>query len=459
LEAFIEFFEVMPDDSGIAFVLIQHLPPDRESLVTNILAKHTRMPVHEVEDGMPVEANNVYVIRPGHTLTIEGGKLRLGESLAKPGHNRPVDDFFRSLAEEQRERAIGIIMSGMGSNGSAGAEQIKAVGGVLIAQEPESAKYASMPRHLIDTGNADFILRPNEIPAVLVRYASHSYARDGRSPEAVAQRERHHLNEILAALRARTRRDFSGYKKPTILRRIERRMSLSQVDELGDYAKILRQNPSEASALSDDLMIHVTGFFRDAEAWETLRARVIVPLVQSREPDSSIRCWVAACSSGEEAFTLSMLLSEAAAEAGKSFDIKVFATDTADRSLALARNGTYPLGIESEVPPTYLDRYFDRDDSVYRIKREVRERVVFAPQNIIQDPPFSRLDICTCRNLLIYLEPELQRRILSLLHFGLREGGVLFLGSSETIDGADELFETLDTSIASFTFTATRTRI
>ncbi len=444
LEAFIEFFGAMPDDSGIAFVLIQHLPPDRESLMASILTKHTRMPVHEVEDGMPVDANHVYVIRPGHTLTIEGGKLRLGESLAKPGHNRPVDDFFRSLAEEQRERAICIIMSGMGSNGSAGTEQIKAVGGVAIAQDPESAKYPSMPQHLINTGNADFILRPNEMPAVLVRYASHSYVRERPSPETAVQREWHHLNEILTALRARTRRDFSGYKKPTILRRIQRRMSLNQVEELGDYAKLLRQNPSEASALSDDLMIHVTGFFRDEEAWEALRQRVIVPLVQSREPDSSIRCWVAACSSGEEAFTLCMLLSEAAAQAGKSFDIKVFATDTAERSLSLARNGTYPLGIESEIPLPYLDRYFDREDSVYRVKRDIRELVVFAPQNIIQDPPFSRLDICSCRNLMIYLEPELQRRILSLLHFGLREGGTLFLGSSETVAGADELFETID---------------
>jgi two-component system, chemotaxis family, CheB/CheR fusion protein len=444
LEAFIEFFEAMPDDSGIAFVLIQHLPPDRESLVASILSKHTRMPVHEVENGMPVDANHVYIIRPGHTLTIKDGKLHLGESLAKPGHNRPVDDFFRSLAEEQRERAICIIMSGMGSNGSAGTEQIKAVGGVAIAQDPESAKYPSMPRHLIDTGNADFILRPNEMPAVLVRYASHSYVRDGRPADTADQRERHHLNDILTALRARTRRDFSGYKKPTILRRIQRRMSLNQVDELGEYAKFLRQNPSEASALSDDLMIHVTGFFRDAEAWEALRQQVIVPLVHSREPDSSIRCWVAACSSGEEAFTLSMLLSEAAEQAGKSFDIKVFATDTADRSLSLARNGTYPMGIEAEIPPAYLERYFERDDSVYRVKREVRELVVFAPQNIIQDPPFSRLDICSCRNLLIYLEPELQRRILSLLHFGLREGGTLFLGSSETVAGADELFEPID---------------
>jgi two-component system CheB/CheR fusion protein len=221
-------------------------------------------------------------------------------------------------------------------------------------------------------------------------------------------------------------------------------MGLNQVEELSEYAKLLRQNSSEASALSDDLMIHVTGFFRDAEAWEAMREQVIVPLVRDREPNSSIRCWVAACSSGEEAFTLGMLLSEAAERAGKSFDIKVFATDTADRTLSLARNGTYPLGIESEIPPPYLERYFDRDDSVYRVKRELRELIVFAPQNIIQDPPFSRLDICTCRNLLIYLEPELQRRILALLHFGLREGGFLFLGSSETVNGADELFETVD---------------
>jgi two-component system CheB/CheR fusion protein len=444
LEAFIEFFDTMPSDSGIAFVLIQHLPPDRESLVAEILAKHTDMPVHEVEDGMPVEPDHVYIIRPGHTLTLEQGKLRLGESLEKPGHNRPVDDFFRSLAEEQRERAICIIMSGMGSNGTSGSEQVKAVGGVGIAQDPESAKYPSMPRHLIDSGNADFVLRPNEIPAVLVRYASHSYVRDHQPGDAAAHQERHHLNEILRALRARTRRDFSGYKKPTVLRRIQRRMGLNQIDDLGIYAKFLRQNPSEASALSDDLMIHVTGFFRDPVAWEALRKHVIVPLVEERESNSSIRCWVAACSSGEEAFTLSMLLEEAAAQTGKAFDIKVFATDTADRTLSLARTGTYPMGIESEIPPAYLERYFDRDDSVYRIKRELRELVVFAPQNVIQDPPFSRLDICSCRNLLIYLEPELQRRILSLLHFGLREGGALFLGSSETVSGTEDLFETID---------------
>jgi len=444
LEAFIEFFDAMPSDSGIAFVLIQHLPPDRESLIAEILSKHTRMPVAQVEDGMRVKPDHVYVIRPGHTLTIKNGALHLGESLKKPGHNRPVDDFFRSLAEEQRERSIAIVMSGMGSNGSAGVEVVKAVGGMAIAQDPESAKFPSMPRQLMDAGNADFILRPHAMPSLLLSYTSHPYVRERPPLESALQQEQKHLAEVLTLLRARTRRDFSGYKKPTVLRRIQRRMGLCQMESLGEYAKYLRQHVPEVNALSDDLMIHVTGFFRDPDSWDTLRNEVVVPLVKERDSGGSIRCWVTACSSGEEAYTLCMLLHDAAEAEGKALDIKVFATDTADRTLARARVGVYPGGIESEVAPKFLERYFDRDDAVYRVKKELREMVVFAPQNVIQDPPFSRLDICTCRNLLIYLEPELQRRVLSLLHFGLRDGGTLFLGTSETVSGADDLFEMID---------------
>jgi two-component system CheB/CheR fusion protein len=445
LEAFIEFFEAMPESPGVAFVLIQHLPPDRESMVAEILAKHARLPVLQVENGMKVKPNHVYVIRPGHTLTIREGTLRLGDSLKKPGHNRPVDDFFRSLAEEQRERSICIIMSGMGSNGSQGAETIKAVGGMAIAQDPDSAKYPSMPRQLLESGNADFVLRPSEMPEILQRYVSHPYVKGSALDEAAAaQRDQHYLGEILNVLRTRTRRDFSGYRKPTIMRRIQRRMGLCQIENLDEYAKLLRQTPLEVAALSDDLMIHVTGFFRDPEAWEEFRKRVINPLVAERESGGSIRCWVAACSSGEEAYTLSMLLAEAADTAGKTFDIKVFATDTADRALARARSGLYPLGIESEVTPQRLEHFFERDDAIYRVKKQLREIVVFAPQNVVQDPPFSRLDICSCRNLLIYLEPELQRRVLALLHFGLREGGHLFLGASETITGTENLFEPID---------------
>ncbi|HYP97080.1 MAG TPA: chemotaxis protein CheB [Polyangiaceae bacterium] len=458
LEAFGDLFKAMPADSGIAFVLVQHLAPDRESMVAEILQRHTAMPVRQVVDDMEIEPNSVYVIRPGHTLTIKHGRLHLGDRVERPRHSRPIDDFFRSLAEEQRERAICVIMSGMGSNGAAGAQAIKAVGGLCIAQDPDSAQFPSMPRHLIDAGYADFILPPGEMPEALVAYARHPYASESRgsnhendaSPHelenhhALLHREQQQVREILAIVRTRTRFDFNGYKKPTVLRRIQRRMGLNRVTDLGRYAKLLRQSAIEVSGLADDLLIHVTGFFRDPDAWEALRQRVIVPLVRSREPDGSIRCWVAACSSGEEAYSLAILLVEESERAGKQLNIKVFATDTAERTLSNARNGVYPGGIESEMPPERLQRFFDREDAVYRVRQDLRERVVFAPQNVLSDPPFSRLDIVSCRNLLIYLEPEVQLRVFSLVHFGLRDGGALFLGNSETVPAAAGMFEPID---------------
>ena len=390
LEAFIEFFKAMPSDSGMAFVLIQHLPPDRESLVADLLSKHTAMTVQQVEDGMGVAPNQVYIIRPGHTLTIKDGRLHLGERLEKPRHSRPVDDFFKSLAEEQRERAICIIMSGMGSNGAAGAQGVKAVGGICIAQDPESAQFPSMPRHLIDAGYSDYILRPKDMPEVLIGYSRHPYSKGRDDAAQLLEREQQHLREILAVLRTRTRHDYSGYKKQTILRRIQRRMGLNRVTKIGDYAKILRQSPVEVASLGDDLLIHVTGFFRDPDAWERLRERVIIPLVTARDPGAELRCWVTACSSGEEAYSLGMLLIEEAERAGKSLDIKIFATDTAERTLSNARNGIFPGGIEAEMAPARLERFFQRDDAVYRVRQELREKVVFAPQNVLQDPPFFR---------------------------------------------------------------------
>lgn len=447
IEAVGEFLDAMPPDAGMTFVLIQHLPPDRESHMAEVLSRRTAMPVLQVEDGMPVEPDRVYVIRPGHVLTIREGRLHLGPRLGSPrAANRPIDDFFRSLAEEQRERAVCVVLSGMGSNGAAGAQAVKAVGGLCIAQDPESSQYPSMPRHLIDAGYADYIVRPAEMPGVLLAYAHHPYARGERESDAESalRQEGHHLREILAILRTRTRQDFSGYKKPTLLRRIQRRMGVTRLVSMAEYARALRQSPAEVRALADDLLIHVTGFFRDPEAWESLRSQVVVPLVAAREPGASVRAWVTACSSGEEAYSLAMLLVEEAERASKSLDIKVFATDLADRALAHARAGVYPGGIESEIPPERLARFFTREDEVYHVRPELRERVVFAPQNILQDPPFSRLDIATCRNLLIYLEPEVQQRVLTLLHFGLREGGALFLGSSEMAAGTEGLFEPVD---------------
>ncbi len=336
-------------------------------------------------------------------------------------------------------------MSGMGSNGTQGVQVVKAVGGVCIAQEPDTAKFPSMPRHVMDVGMADFVLRPAEMPDVLMRYAQHPYAKSGHEhAKSLLARERQHFAEVLSILRARTRHDFNGYKQPTLVRRIQRRMGINQLTSLADYVKLIRQNTGEAATLSDDLMINVTGFFRDPDAWETLRRRVIEPLVADRQPNAEIRCWVAACSSGEEAYTLGMLLVEAAEAANKKLDVKIFATDTAERMLSHARSGLYPGGIEAEINPRRLDRFFDKADAMYRVKKELREMVVFASQNVLRDPPFSRLDIACCRNLLIYLEPETQKRVLLLLHFGLREGGTLFLGSSETVLASEDLFSAID---------------
>jgi len=445
LEAYTQLFEVMRADSGMAFVLIQHLPPDRESMIAEIISRRTSIPVSQVEDGIEVKPNHIYVIRPGHTLTIHEGRLHLGDPVEKPGHSRPVDDFFKSLAEEQRERAIAVVMSGMGSNGAAGAQAIKAVGGLCIAQDPDSAQFPSMPRHLIDAGYADYILRPQDIPDVLLAYAGHPYARGEREDaRRMLTRDQQHLREILAVLRSRTRQDFGGYKKQTVLRRVQRRMGLNRIIQISEYAKMLRQNPVEVTSLLDDLLIHVTGFFRDPDVWESLRENVVVPMVASRDPDTAVRCWVTACSSGEEAYSLAILLVEECERVGKRLDIKVFATDMAERTLQNARHGVFPGGIEAEVPPDRLERFFRREDAVYRVRQELRELVVFAPQNVLQDPPFSRLDIVTCRNLLIYLEGSVQQRVLALLHFGLREGGALLLGTSETVAGAEDLFEPID---------------
>jgi PAS domain S-box-containing protein len=453
LEAVGEFLAAMPPDAGLAFVLVQHLPPDGSSMLAELLGRRTAMPVRQIEDGVAVEPNRVYVIRPGHVLALRDGRLRLGPELGGPRHaNRPVDDFFKSLAEEQRERAVCVVMSGMGSNGTAGAQAVKAVGGLCIAQDPESAQFPSMPRHLIAAGYADFVLRPADMPEALVAYARDPYARGGREADAgeVLRRDGQHLREILAVLRTRTRQDFSGYKKPTLLRRVQRRMGLTRAAGVGEYARLLRQSPTEVAALADDLLIHVTGFFRDPDAWAALREKVVVPLVAARESGGAIRGWVTACSSGEEAYSLAMLLIEEVEQSGKLLDVKVFATDLAERSLAHARAGVYPGGIESEIPPDRLKRFFAPEGEMYRVRADLRDRVVFAPQNVLQDPPFSRLDVASCRNLLIYLEPEVQQRVLRLLHFGLREGGALFLGTAETVAGADDLFEPIDKKVRIF---------
>ena len=445
LEALQDFFRNTPADTGMAFVVVQHLSPEHQSLMAEILARQTQMPVRQIEDGMPVEANEVYVIAPGFTLTLREGRLHLGQPIETRGHRRPVDDFLRSLAQEQKERAIAVILSGTGTNGTAGAQAVKAAGGICIAQNPDTAAFPGMPRSLIHAGYADQVLEVRDIPKVIIRYIGNPYIgaeADARRAEEELQRDRAHLREILAILRTRTRHDFNGYRKPTLLRRIQRRMGLTALSNLPDYAAVLRQRPEEVASLANDLMINVTGFFRDPEAWEALRAAVIAPLCASKGHAEPLRAWVAACASGEEAYTLAILLAEELrARGNERTEVKIFATDTAEKSLALARAGVFPGGIEADMSPERLERYFDKDEHTYRVKKEIRDMVVFAPQDILRDPPFSRVDLCTCRNLLIYLEPETQRRVMSLLHFALREGGYMFLGNTESTGNAEHLFE------------------
>jgi two-component system, chemotaxis family, CheB/CheR fusion protein len=446
VEALQRFFAAVPAGSGMAYVAIQHLSPEHKSLMVDILSRCTSMPVHQIEDGMSIAPDHVYVIRPGRTVTLEDGKLRLGEVLERVGHRRPVDDFFRSLAREQREQAIAVVLSGTGSNGTAGAQTIKAAGGLCIAQDPESADFPGMPQSLIHSGYADQILRTEEIPRVLQHYSQHALG----APESASALTRQvpkpsqleqQLREILQILHARTGHDFSSYKAATVLRRVQRRMGLVGASDFESYGTRLRGSTAEVTALANDLMINVTGFFRDPEVWEALRESVIRPLIARRQSGEAIRAWVTACASGEEAYSLAILIDEEAERAGKIFEVKIFATDSAEKSLARARAGIYPSGIEGDLPAERLERFFEANEHTYRIGRKLREQIVFAPQDLLRDPPFSRVDIVTCRNLLIYLNPEAQQRTLALLHFALREGGYLLLGNAESLGHADTLFE------------------
>ena len=441
-----EFFRAVPAEPGMAFVVIQHLAPDNQSLMPEILRRCTQMPVTQIEDGMRIEPNAVYVIRPGFTVTLSQGVLHLGEPVEKRGHRRPVDDFFRSLALEQKEKAIIVILSGTGTNGTAGAQAVKAAGGLCVAQDPETSEFPGMPRSLIQSGYADQVLPADRIPRFLVDFVEHPLIKDAEAlaePADALQSERKALAEVHALLRTRTGHDFRGYRKPTILRRIQRRMGVTGVTQLAEYAQVVRDQADEASALANDLMINVTGFFRDPEAWEALREGAIGPLIERHPVSVPIRAWIAACASGEEAYSLAMLIAEESHRARKTFEVKIFATDTADKSLALARAGVYPGGVEGDISQERLERFFDKDEHTYRIKKEIRDMVVFAPQNLLRDPPFSRVDICTCRNLLIYLEPEIQQRVLALLSFSVRDAGFVFLGNTESLGVAEQNFETV----------------
>jgi two-component system, chemotaxis family, CheB/CheR fusion protein len=389
LEVATEFLKAMPPDSGMGFVIVQHLEPTRKSLLAELLGKHTEMPVIEIEDGMAVKADHVYVIVPAQTLLIEGGILRLSEPTEAHGRRHPIDHFFTALAMDRKTGAIAVLLSGAGSNGSAGIQDIKLAGGMCIAQTPETAKFDSMPRHAIASGAVDYVLAPADMPAVLMRYVRHPYI-EGDAAKAIGNASKSNFDDVLTLIRARNGHDFRQYKRTTLTRRTHRRMSLAGLESLDEYLVRLRDDPAELKALVHDLMINVTGFFRDTEAWEVLDRDVITPLVQQAAPNQAVRAWVPACSTGEEAYTIAMLIAGHAETAEKGLQVKIFATDLADSNLASARRGTYPGSMVERLSPERLDRFFVKTGESYRIKREIRETVVFAPQDLLADPPRMR---------------------------------------------------------------------
>ena len=440
LEVATTFLRAMPADSGMGFVIVQHLDPTRESLLVELLARVTAMPVVQVADGMRVEPNRVHVIMPAKTLLIKGGVLQLIEPEEPRGQRHPIDRFFSALAEDQKEKAVAIILSGAGSNGTAGLQDIKQAGGLCIAQDPQTARFDSMPRHAIASEVVDYVLAPEKMPDALLRYVGHSYVRDPR-PEQIADAANVGINDVLDLLYANGGHDFRQYKRNTLSRRIRRRMGLAQTERLDHYIARLQEDPAEVTALVRDLMINVTAFFRDIEAWDALDKNVITPLVEKAVNGDAIRVWVPACSTGEEAYTIAMLLAERAAAANKQLAVKIFATDAAEHHLGTARRATFPGSMVESLSTERLERFFDKGgDDNYRVKPEIRETVLFAPQNLLRDPPYSRMDLVSCRNLLIYLEPEAQDRVMSLAHFALRENGFLFLGAAETLGRRDDLF-------------------
>lgn len=442
IEAFGQFFDAMPADSGAAFVVVLHLDPTRESQMAQVLSAHTTMPVVQIKDQMPILPNHVYVIAPDRDLRVAAEVLHLTMPAEKRGHRHPVDVLFRSLAADQGERAIAIVLSGTGSNGTDGLKEVRAAGGLVLVQDPGTAKFDGMPRSAISAGMADHIVAPAAMPAILDRYFRNEYIADPAGGEATETGAQPLIDQILTLLRTRTGHNFANYRRSTIQRRIQRRIGLLNIASVDAYLAELRDDPAEAAVLVKDLLINVTGFFRDAGAWSTLCELVIAPLIAQRESGAAIRAWVPGCSTGEEAYTLAMLIAEQATLAGKSFDVKIFATDAREDNLTVAREGVYPAATITGLDSTRQRRFFDASAATFRVKKDLRATVIFAPQNLLRDPPFSHLDLVTCRNLLIYLEPEAQKGVIALLHFALEQGGVLMLGNTETV-GKHGVFEPL----------------
>ncbi|HEY5924144.1 MAG TPA: chemotaxis protein CheB, partial [Kofleriaceae bacterium] len=440
LEALEQFLARVPDRCGAAFVIVQHLDPTHQGMLVELLQRVTSLRVREAADGTRVEPDRVYVIPPGKDMSLLHGTLHLLPLPVARSRVMPIDFFLRSLAQDQGDRSIGVILSGMGTDGTLGLRAVKEAAGATFVQAPESAKFDSMPRSAIDGGLADVVAPVEELPNRILSYRDHLGGVDHSSRGASD------IDKICVVLREYSGNDFSVYKRSTVCRRIERRMGLHQIRTYGEYLRYLRENTRELELLFQELLIGVTSFFRDPSEWERLRQDVLPGVVSSRASIGMVRAWVAGCSTGEEAYSLAILFREALEplRSHKTISVQIFATDLDRESIEVARAGLYPENIAADVSPERLRRFFVHEDRGYRVAKDIRETVIFAPQNMIMDPPFTKVDVLTCRNLLIYLSPEIQRKLIPLFHYCLNPGGVLFLGTAETVGTQTSLFSPLD---------------
>ena len=459
LEALEHFLIHVPKGSGLALIIVQHLDPTRKGIMPELLQRNTGMKVIQVKDRMLVQPNCVYVIPPNKDMSLLHGVLHLLEPTSPRGLRLPIDFFLRSLAQDRQEHSIGVILSGMGSDGTLGLRAIKEKGGVVLVQDPATAKFDGMPRSAIDSGLADIVAPVDDLPARILTYLKRTPL--AHTPQApLEDKMQSALEKAIILLRTHTGHDFSLYKKNTFYRRIERRMGIHQIGKIAGYVRYLQENSQELDLLFKELLIGVTSFFRDPAAWEELRKKALPALIASRPDSRVLRAWVPGCSTGEEPYSLAMVFKEVMEKLKprKKMTLQVFATDLDKDAIDKARQGIYPENICADVSPERMSRFFTKEEPGCRVRKEIREMVIFAPQSLIMDPPFTRMDILICRNLLIYLAPEMQKKLFPLFHYSLTPGGILFLGSAETVGTFTDLFTPLNQKLRIFRRTTAAVR-
>ena len=442
LDALKKFLSNIPENSGMAFIIVQHMDPTHKSGLVNILSNYTNLKVLEIVDGVKVESEHIYIIPPNKDLGILDGKLQLMEPIEPHGLRMPINYFFTSLAQDQTDNSVGIILSGFGTDGSLGLKSIKANGGICIAQDPSTAGSEGMPNSAINTGLVDIILAPGEMPEKLSSYkkSSSKILKKILTPE---DRNIQTLRKIFILIRNRTGHDFSQYKKSTVFRRVGRRMNLHQIEEISQYLRYLQENPDEVDLLFKEFLINVTNFFRDPEAFESLKKGALNDLITEKSEFDTIRVWVPGCSTGEEVYSIAIIIKELLEETGKKLEVQIFGTDLDALSIKIARSGNYS-SVSADISQERLNKYFYKKENEVTIKEDIRDMVVFANHNVIKDPPFTKLDLISCRNLLIYLETEAQEKVLSKFNYSLKQDGILFLGPSESIGEFIESFSVID---------------